>query len=275
MLQITDFLARTISVDSIELSWTTSQQSQSPLDFTFLIERSESISGPYEEISPSFTNKFYYIDNVIPYPTVWRTFYYKLKITDKAANSEYAGPVYVGKIENLHALEIARLERIAFKQVAGTRLYVLPVKTFGEKCGCYDSITGKRLTQRCRTCFDSGFSGGYMDAVETYGQIGVYTKHTRNIPSAGGVEIEPITTTIRLVNYPIVKRSDIILDIKDNTRWRVVTVTAKKLGGCLISQDIQAVLVDTSNIVYEIELKNLDIFQVLEPPMLRKRETSF
>lgn len=275
MLAVKEFTVRQISLSANELTWSFEQESQDPLNFLFQIYRSESQGGPFDAVSPEFTNKFYYIDNILPWPNPGRTLFYKLKQKDQASNEEFSEIRYIGYGNNLYALEIARLERAAFKQAAGQKLYIFPVKTFGKFCSCYDSITGKRFKKNCQECYETGFSGGYMDVIETYGQVGTYSKQIRELPSPGGIELDMAATVIKLVNYPIVKRGDIILDPKYNKRWRAATIIPKNLAGCLVSQEITAVLLEPSNMAYTLELANYDIFQVLEPNLLAKQQTKF
>jgi hypothetical protein len=172
----------------------------------------------------------------------------------------------------MYAIEISRLERMALKQIAGILLYVLPIRTFGPKCSCYDPVTGRRLRHDCRECLNSGYSGGFH-AVETYGKVGPYTKQNRDV--GGGIPFVAVATKLNFTNYPLLKKDDIVIEPRENMRWRVSTITPKKLGGCIISQDIDAVLLDPGDIAYEIDLTNYTVYSVVDPPMMARREESF
>lgn len=276
MLQIKSFLVRSIANHTNELSWRTYQTgSHDSWDYTFQILRSESAEGPYESISPEFSDKYYFIDNQLPYRNDWRVLYYKLRVTDGASNYEDTGPEYLDSASsNLYALEIARSLREGLRYAAGTKLYVLPVRTFGKKCDCFDQVTGKRMKPMCEACFNVGFSGGYLTAIETYGQVGSYQKQSTLLPQKG-TQVQMAATGIRLVNYPLVKENDVILEPQDNTRWRVVKVQPSKLAGTVISQIITAASIDHADMAYKIELEGMDVFQVVEPELLREHTTKF
>ena len=47
-------------------------------------------------------------------------------------------------------------------EFAGRRCIVLPVRTFGQRCGCFNATLNKRTRSGCPTCFDTGFIRGYM-----------------------------------------------------------------------------------------------------------------
>ena len=155
-MQITSFLVRSISLHANELQWTVAQLSEDPWTYTFQIYRSESIEGPYETISPVFSDKYYFIDNQLPLRSDLRIFYYKLRTTDAASAYQDTEPAYIRKAANLYALEIARCLREGLRYAAGTKLYVLPVRTFGKKCSCFDQVTGKRTKALCGECFPPG-----------------------------------------------------------------------------------------------------------------------
>jgi hypothetical protein len=273
MLKVVDFKVRSLSYNANELQWGLEQESEDPLEFTFQVYRSEQPGGEFEAVSPVFVDKYYFIDNQLPQTNRWRYLYYQLKITDKNSNSEFLDYAFRGSAEGKYALEITRQEKMAFRRFAGTRVFVLPIRTFGRKCSCYDEVMKKALRPNCTECYGTRFSGGYHHAVETYAQMGTFKRTTRELPEAGA-EIQPAANRIKLINYPIVKRGDLIIDPQNNNRWQVAGYTPTMLGGILIHQEVDASLVDPSKVQYKIRLDDFDIFSLNEPPNQVNRKTT-
>jgi len=273
MITITKFVARPISTDAAELSWQIQPASEDIFQYDFQVFRSESPAGPWDTLSPKFKDKFYFIDNQMPPFNQVRHLYYKITVSKGEATSSYT--TKLGQLENRYAIEIARLNRVALKVAVGLKLYVLPVRTFGAYCSCYDPVTGKRTVNECLSCYNTGYAGGYLTAIETYGMITTPTKVTQEIPKGGGVEAEPLVTEIRLANYPLLKRGDIIVNPATNDRWRVANVTTPTLAGMVVSQLCRCSLVDPSDIVYKVKLNIEDVFQLVEPVALLRSISSY
>ena len=266
MLKIVNLRVRSILTYSRELSWEIAPTTEDPLDYTFQIYRSEAEACPYETITPEFRDKYYFIDNVLPEDNLWRKLYYFISIKrtrdDKEDRSEIA---WLGTPTNKYAQEISRIERLAFKMAAGTKVYVLPVRTFGQWCDCFDSVSKERFKERCLNCYNTSFVGGYMDAVETYMQIRQFEKKDLTqdpmVQQKGAVQI--IAS-----NYPILKPGDLIFQPNENYRWKVATIEPTRLGGSLVHQNVVASLVDRDLVEYAINIDDFDVFRPNYPDML-------
>lgn len=272
MLKIVNFLVRSIDPAKRELRWEIEPTTEDPLDYTFQIYRSESEAGQYDAITPVFSDKYYFIDNVLPADKLWRTLFYFIEIKSKiTAREEWSEIVSIGSPRNRYAKEISRIERLVFGMAAGVRVYVFPMKTFGQWCSCFDPITQQRSTDRCLECYNTNFVGGYHDAVETFAQIRQFTKQeTTDQPAVQ----EKAATSIVLTNYPVVKPGDIIFNPDENKRWKIASVEPTMLGGSLVHQNTVVSLIDRDQVEYEIDIENFDVFKANYPDMLMHMRTS-
>ena len=272
MLKITDFLVRSIQTYTQELSWEIEPTTEDPLDYTFQIYRSESEAGPFETITGPFSDKYYFIDNVLPEDNRWRKFYYFIEVVRKYDSKESHSDVQsTGDPRNLYAKEISRIERLAFKEAAGIRAYIFPIKTFGQWCTCFDYVSKERNTDRCLNCYNTNFVGGYHNAVETFVQVRQFVEqNTTEQP----IVQQRSAVTIIVTNYPRVKPGDIVWDPDKNLRWKVASVEPTRLGGSLVHQNVTASLVDRDQVEYEIELEGFDVFRSNSPEMLTNPRTT-
>lgn len=249
-----------LDVDFHELTWETLAPEQDVLDYTFTVLRSEAQEGPFEDLTGPFEDKYHFIDNVIQQAHRWRTYWYKVRLTRKATG-EYLdfGPASTEPVADLVALEVRRHMRLLFQEFAGRRCVVLPRRTFGQRCGCWDRVLNKRTRSGCRTCYDTGFVRGYMHPVETWIQVDPSAKTKQNL---GVAETQQDNTTMRLGYYPSVKPDDLIIE-PENKRWRVVQQNQSEHSRAIVHQEIAVHRVPESDIEFAIPvdfgtaLKNL------------------
>ena len=236
MLTIVNPLVRSLSPKVNELSWKIENTTEDSWDYTFQVYRSEGQEGQWDELISTFTDRYYYIDNNIPKNRLARNLFYRIQVTRRSDSNQAWSPTFSREGPgNKYADAISRSIRQIFSKFAGQRVLVLPIKTFGFRCGCWDSLSGKRLTGDCVACYNTGFVGGYMNAIETYAQISA--DPVRIVPSQGQ-ETEPKANNIVVVNYPLIKPYDLIVQPDMNMRWRVASVAPTRLGAAVVNQNL-------------------------------------
>jgi hypothetical protein len=272
MIKVRHLLVRSIQPYSFELSWEIEPTTEDPLDYTFQIYRSESQGGPFASITSTFEDKYYFIDNVLPEDRKWRNFYYAIEVVRKSdSKEEWSDIRSVGDPRNPYAQEISRIQRSAFAVAAGTRVYVFPIKTFGQWCSCFDPVTKQRTKSNCLLCYNTNFVGGFHNAVETYAQIRQFT-HQESTQQP--IVQQRTGVSIILTNYPIVKPGDIVMQPDENQRWKIASVEPTRLGGSLVHQNTVAELIDKDQVEYKIEIENFDVFRPNYPDMLMHPRTT-
>lgn len=254
MLSITNLKVYSLSKDHLDLTWEIADTSLDPHDFTFTVERSEAQYGPYDPISEPFSDKYDFRDVIVNLMKRWRTYFYRIVVTRKSdGETSTSAPAKLGAKPDLIALEVRRQETILFREHIGRRCWTFPVRTFGQRCGCYDKTTGQRLTSQCETCYDTTYVGGYLYPVEMYIQIDGNPKH---IEPQQILETEQQNASARSLYFPVLKPRDIIIE-SENRRWRIERVTTTSRMRAMLHQELVLHEIPGTDIEFKIPV-NID-----------------
>lgn len=239
-----------LDLDFHEVTWAVAPTSRDVLDYTFQVLRSEAEEGPYQELSPAMEDRYTFIDDVLQVLNRWRTYFYKIRVVEKVSgDARDFGPFSKEPEADLVALELRRHMRILFKEFAGRRCIVLPIRTFGQRCpDCWHPQLQKRTKSGCLTCFDTSFVRGYMHPIETWTQIDPSSKSQQNANT--GITQQDNTTS-RLGYYPGIKPFDLIIEA-ENVRWRVMGQTQTEHSRAPVHQEVQLHRIPEKDIEYAI-----------------------
>lgn len=264
-LNVTEFRAQSFDLDHVDLFWqvadyfTNKESDEIILAYQFQIFRSESTSGPWDAISPKFQDQYWFRDASPALLHRWRTLYYKLVITDLRTNeTKEFGPTAQIPEPDLIALEIMRQEDVLFREFAGRKCWLFPIRTFGPKCVCYDRVKGKRTRSNCVTCYDSGYLGGYMKPIEFFMQIDPSANSDQETPT--GIH-QTNNTSARLISFPPVKPKDLIVEA-ENRRWKVVTVAMTARLRAVVHQELTLHEIPRGDVEYKIPVLVPDVKNV-------------
>jgi len=250
-IQVKDFKIRSLDLNFHEVSWTIANTTEDILDYTFQVLRSESPSGPFDVLCPPFQDKYLFIDNAIQIAHRWRTLFYQLRITHVPSGDQTTTAAVAQEPEpDLIALELRRHMQLLFREYAGRRTWVLPVRTFGQRCECWNKTLQKRTRSGCVLCFDTGFVRGYMSPIEIWGQIDPSPKTEQNT-NVGAMQQS--NTTARFGAYPPLKPDDLIIE-PENRRWRVVQVNQTEQLRTRVHQEVQLHEIPPKDIEFAIPL---------------------
>lgn len=272
MIKVVNPLVRSLSIQANELSWQIENTTEDPWEYTFQIFRSEGQGGPWDQLTDTFTDRYYFIDTRIPKYRHSRQLFYKIKIVRRSDSNEAWSDVFSWEgPSNKYADAITRQERLLFRKFMGQRVLILPIKTFGFRCGCWDNVSGKRIGGDCIQCYNIGFVGGYMDAIEAYVQINA---EPYKIVHAQGAETEPRANNIIATNYPLIKPYDLIIQPDLNYRWRVAVVSPTRLGGALVHQNLTVSGLAQDDMEFKIEIDESTVLQASRPETLSNLRTT-
>jgi hypothetical protein len=251
-LALKDLRVRSLDIDFNELSWKLVDTSEDVFDYTFQVLRSESPEGPFDKLTPPFQDHYLFIDNTLTTGNRWRKYFYKVLIARLADPTDQKESAVVSKDPDadLQALEIRRHMQLLFQEHAGRRCWVLPVRTFGQRCSCWNPNTRTRNRSGCRTCYDTSFVRGYLHPIEQWLQIdpSAKTKQTSNVGNQ-----QQSNTTMRMAWYPPLKPDDLIIEA-ENRRWKVVTVSQTEKGRAALHQEVQLHELPPKDVEFTIEL---------------------
>ena len=250
-LDIRNLKVRSLDVDFNELTWELGPTACDVLDFTFQLFRSESSMGPYEPISVEFEDQFVFVDNNIKGFDLYRQYHYKLWVKDKPSGDiKEFGPFTLAPEADLVALELRKHVNLLMREFIGRRCWVLPRRTFGQRCGCWDNDLQKRTRSGCVTCFDTGFVRGYMHPIEMWVSIDPNPKSEQHTNVA---KLQQKNTTARCGHFPELKPKDVLIEA-ENLRWRVVSVTPTEQVRAQVHQEVKVHLIPKSDIEYRIPI---------------------
>lgn len=251
-LDVRNLKVRSLDLDIFEISWEVADTTLDMLDYTFQVLRSESPSGPFTELSVPFSDRYLFVDNALYIGDRWRLLHYVIRTTHVPSGKvQDFGPVAHEPEPDLIALELRRHMQLLFHEFSGRRCWVLPVRTFGQRCpACWDNRLYKRIKSQCVTCFDTGFARGYMSPIETWVQFEPSPKseQTTNVSA-----MQQSNTTARLGYYPPLKPRDVIVE-PENRRWRVNTISATEQVRAPVHQEITVHELAQRDIEFEIPI---------------------
>jgi len=251
-IEVCNIKVRSLSVDFHEITWEVAPTRQDILDYTFQVLRSEAPAGPWEPISVEMEDRYLLIDNRIKAANKYRSYYYLIRVkTKQTDDTKDFGPVSKGAEADLVALEIRKHINLLMREFVGRRCWVVPVRTFGQRCpSCFNEALKSRTRSGCRTCYDTGFARGYHNPIESWVQFDPSPSDNQQT-NVG--EIQQTNTTFRMGYFPPLKPKDLIIEA-ENKRWRITQVSATKRLRAVVHQEGQVHEVPTSDSEYLIEL---------------------
>lgn len=250
-LVVESISVRSLDIDFFEVSWKLKPTSEDLLDYTFQVLRSEAGGGPFAPVSPELEDQYIFVDKTIRVGNDFREWFYKILVKCKAdGTTKEFGPADPGPDADLIALELRKHMNLLFREFNGRRCWVLPVRTFGQRCSCWDVILSKRTQSNCATCFDTGFVRGYHTPIESWISIDPDQKSKQDF-NVGPTQQS--NTTARLGYFPPLKPQDVVVEA-ENIRWRVVQVSGTEQLRAPVHQEIQMHKIPSSDIEYRIPI---------------------
>lgn len=245
MLNVTKMVVRSFNLDHLDIFWEISSVAGPPensglqheiYNYDFYVLRSEAAMGPYDQIAGPFRDVYSFRDITVHLLHKWRQYYYKIRVVHRVTAEEKTfGPSSSLEPEpDLIAAEILRQEDMLFREFSGRRCFLFPARTFGPACSCFDIVTGRRTRSACKSCFGTGWLGGFMSPVEVFVQIDPFPKHSER---SSLQERQPGNTTARMISFPPVSPGDILVE-SENRRWRVNSVTPTQRLRATVRQEM-------------------------------------
>jgi hypothetical protein len=250
------------------LQWDLTSPTESG-SYTFTIERSGSVEGPWEILQAGAQNSYNYIDDMrtqAAHPedgkphlySLQRQFYYRVTVippsgcTNQAVTAPHG--VHKTSLSPVQAGVRRRLqydERILYQRFNGVRLVLLKRRHWGTRCpDCYDPTTRAVTKEHCLVCYGTGFAEGYWNPVTTYGRV--YPPDNINAQTTARDKKEASQHLLTLLDVPRLQDGDIIIEVDTNHRHVVRTQKQTELRRKAVHQQVTTSLVDHGSIEYQI-----------------------
>lgn len=256
MISIINERVRSFSIDYLDVFWEIKSTTEDVQDYSFFIERSEAEAGPWDQIAGPLIDTFYYRDSNIPAISTNRTLFYRIKARHNVSGDTVYSTIVdrVGK-PDAYASEIIKLENVMFSELVGVRAWVFPIKTFGQRCPeCWDDVLQKVQSGSCKTCWSTGFSGGYHYPIQVWCQVDDPPERTEYVSPMKDDHRQVNYLNIRMGPSPDVKPMDLIVDHL-NRRMRVFSVGGTTRFGVTVRQELKCIQVQKGSVEDAIPLK--------------------
>lgn len=246
---VRNLIVRTLTVGQRSIFWDLDPTAD-PFGMTIQVLRSESIGGPYYPVSPVLRNCFTWVDDNAPAYHQARQVYYVLLVSQAGAGQTLYGPAELDS-PDLVTLEVRSHLQHLFREVAGTRAWVFPIRTLGPQCAfCWSAKLGKVTRAGCPHCYGVGFVGGYMTPLDIWIQIDPSNQRQQ---STEPVKVQSVNTTARLADWPPLKPDDVIVEAS-NLRWRVVKVAQTEHSRQVVHQEIELHQIPEGSVEFSLPL---------------------
>lgn len=251
-LSVQNVRVRSLNINYQEVAWEIENTSEDILDYTFQVFRSEASAGPFESISPAMEDQFLFVDNRIRVNNKWRQWHYVIRVTHKSSGDyKDFGPHSHTENPDLVAEELRKHFNLLMREFTGRRCWVLPARTFGQRCpSCFNKHLKSRTRSGCRLCYDTGYVRGYHTPIEAFIQFDPSAKANQQTNLG---EVQQQNTTARMGYFPPLKPKDIVVE-PENRRWRVSQVSSTQRLRVVVHQEVQLHEVPRSDVEYLIEL---------------------
>lgn len=234
MIQVRNLRVVSFSLSYQDIHWEVVPTLEDLQEYDFWVDRSEAEYGPWVVLAGPMVDRYHLRDNDLHMLSLSRTHFYRLRYAHRRTEEEgTVGPTSRSGGLSPDALEIIRSHEVVLREHVGTKFWLFPRKSFGQRCPqCWDRALGKVTDDQCPTCWATGFSGGYhypvgfwaqMDPAERAEQLTQFT------------HLQPQYASMRMGPTPTLAPGDLLVDHK-NGRWRINTVNSMTRLGVPVHQ---------------------------------------
>lgn len=220
-------------------------------DISYAIFRSQSETGPFEQIATVEEGAYHYVDHDIDAGDA-RLFYYIIRAASKTGKGYRDSEVATLEHDaDSIALTMIRQKMVFMERKSGVPIAVLQRKQWGAYCSrCWDKIRNMPRDPDCPDCFGTGFSGGYLKPAYAFALL----NPTQSDIVRVGMPYMTDSTYLELANYPNLSVYDVIVDRVLNQRYKVDKVKFNTHRMAIVSQIAQVTKVDEHDQVYNIDV---------------------
>lgn len=260
MIQLLNFNIDYFDNNKNIITWEVEPTAASLSDYVLDVYRSDAIGSTDLDgflliasgINP---NDYSYNDTTISgWAYYGRDWFYKFKVRNLVTLEETIQPetaFYIGyDIFDKATLEIIRRKKLVLKKTyIGRKAKLLKRKTWGAHCPrCWDPELFRTIDGNCPICYGTGWEDGYYKPIEFWSNTNAAPEY-KQILMFG--EWKPSDQLLYLLNYPLVKAKDVIVD-DEGKRWMAVQVRYTKKLERIIEQQVQLALIAPDDIIYRV-----------------------
>lgn len=244
--------------DSIHFQWKFDPQGAVPSQLDFVVERSGSPSGPWDELAtvdPRTT--FSYHDDTAPLRAMNDTHFYRIRVVRKSDGvtvHESRAVSYDNDLP-LDAKWIIKQQTILLegvnghKAIKGRPVTVYKKITNGPPCDiCTDKTTGQVIISNCMACVGTGIDRGYYNGIT----VGMNLTPATNMKRLTNMQAVSDTDLVAVLNnFPALESGDILVELSEK-HWRVTRQDPRERNRNLVRQQVFLTQIKPDDIVNEL-----------------------
>jgi hypothetical protein len=212
----------------------------------------------WHQLGETTTKSGEFIDTKLIARGRWDEAYYKVEIQQNG--QRYTSDV-ISTFGKITRSEFA-IARVIMQHEWETLRQFTPIKFFklrsdGERCtNCMDEDTGQKVgTSLCKVCYGTGFEGGYYPALDSYMHIGQISSKIQDASREGVGASDPVTIRVRMMSYPMMENSDLIVSPLSDKRYLIDTLDYGFFNGKVpVHAEVQLQLLARNDIRYTLPL---------------------
>lgn len=238
--------------------WDVDPAFQGTPPWSFYIERAETHTGPWTEISPVQTDLYMWAGpgNIYVVNRDPNVMFFRVRMMANG-NTYYSLPITpYGSLERRDFLlvqEIQRKELLMARVQSGVPGQIFLKSLYGPACPlCRDFVTGESTTENCSSCYGTGRVPGYHGPYPGWFVFNPERRSKGLENDNQGVHEHP-KFNIRLIGFPRLKKDDVIVDSTSDRRYYVDTVVAvAEIRRIPIVQDIVGNEITRTSAAYKL-----------------------
>lgn len=243
-----------LSIDFINVQFSIEDTVEDLTNYRFDLLRSNSQSGPFEIVMTSIQG-FECNDYSVNLLNPEIKYFYKVRAFDFKNDEELMSDIFStpSATNDNYSYYLDNIYNQYLDIINNSEVYLLKRMRTGELCECYDDIRGSRKSDKCTSCFGTGYKGGFYQPIKMKVNYFNTASKSEEMISAGSFENQ---TPVQFwtINYPIIQENDIIVDTLTGQRSTVMNWQPSYKNGYLIRQTVQVTKIPESSIFYKIPL---------------------
>jgi hypothetical protein len=238
------------------IRWNIKKTAQRLTQMKFFIDRGESPTEmkPLNEVGLDAYGIYEYVDSTPMMFDLKKVYYYQVRAV------EFVGPTPVQTFTSAHSTWSGNLDLVGLyvveehlfleRWVAGVPVMIFKKRRDGATCPeCWDEILKRVTKSNCTTCYGTGKLNGFYPPIESWMLL---DPDPTQAAVADWGRLQPNQTDILYTTYPLLTDDDLIIEMQNDKRWKVVAVSKAEKNRTAMLQRARISAVNPTDIEYKI-----------------------
>lgn len=256
MIRISKLEATPVNINTVLVKWEIAPTTEIKSNYEYFVERSFNPQEDFENISGTsgVIGLTEFLDECTNLLSLNRKIFYRLIVKSKTGSQISTwGPVDFQHKPSKVSMELARRNKLILNKFIsdGHPVKIYISKSVGERCpDCWDEVKSRVRKSSCETCFGTGFASGFMGPIDGFVS---FNPSTEMVQLTDIAEMQPNDVVTWTSNYPILSPRDVIVDTKENRRWRVVNISQIEHQRFIVQQVMRLREINPGDIEFKLD----------------------